>query len=276
MAEQYEDPFASAKDNLRETVKWLATIFAGLAAVVVAGASLTGLSDASGVRLMWALGGGGIALICIFVAIGVSLNILAAEPFFLGQLKTDKNLNDALQQHAVDVLPPEFSTVDSFLTERESAIRVALAKGNSPEDPEYVRARDFLLKSAAPFSRLTSLAHLQSLRSRFAAAKPMLFALAIFALAGLGVFAVFAGDSDAATEGAGELAVELDVGTDWSNVAAAFAAACGEAATHSARLVRQADRNWVSVRLTSPDKCDGVVVSLPAAVVVRAELPGSP
>jgi outer membrane protein OmpA-like peptidoglycan-associated protein len=37
------DPYAANKANLRETIKWLASIFAGLAAVVIAGTPISGL-----------------------------------------------------------------------------------------------------------------------------------------------------------------------------------------------------------------------------------------
>jgi hypothetical protein len=271
MAEPHEDPFTGAKENLRDTVKWLATIFAALAAIVVAGVSLTGLSGLSGAQLLLALIGGGVGLICILVAVGVSLSILAAESFYIGQLTHDPELMAVLEQHSVDILPPEFGNIDSFLRKREEAIGVAFERSRYANDPDYLAARQFLLDIAGPLTRLVSLAHFELLRRRFAVARPRLFALAIAALTGLGVFAVFAGAPQSASGTADEIAVELDVGSGWSNVAAAFVAACGGAQMHRARLVQQADRDWVSIRLITPDKCDGVVVALPATVVVLPE-----
>jgi hypothetical protein len=80
------DPFSNAKANIRDTVKWLATTLAALAAAVVAGASITGISALTGWRLVLAIGGGGGGLICIFVAIGIALRLLTSEAYYFSEL----------------------------------------------------------------------------------------------------------------------------------------------------------------------------------------------
>src|ERR1700722_4134151 len=58
------DPFAGAKASLRDTIKWLATTFAAVIGVVIAGTSLSGISKLTGINLELALSGGIVGLAC--------------------------------------------------------------------------------------------------------------------------------------------------------------------------------------------------------------------
>ena len=50
------DPYATAKANLRDTIKWLATSLAAVGAAVIAGASISGLAGLEGHALHLAAG----------------------------------------------------------------------------------------------------------------------------------------------------------------------------------------------------------------------------
>lgn len=270
------DPFASAKANLRDTVKWLATTFAALAAVVLAGTSLTGLSHLTGLRLAVALIGGGLGLGCVILAAGVMLRLLTSESFYVSNLETPQlaNLKATLNRHSEDILPPELTSVDQMLQLRRQARETARSLAGTPKAADYLDARRFLTEIEPAMVRLTNLAHFEMLRNRMRAAEPTLFVLAIGALLGLGAFAVFAGSKDdKSTADAQGPTVVLYPGKDWSDIAGALAKACGPNATPKAQLLDGSDPQWARVRLLSPEGCAGVIVPLPAAAVVPVTSP---
>jgi hypothetical protein len=101
------DRFATPLANLRDTVKWLVAAFAGLAAVALGSSPLTGLGSLPlGWRLYLAIAGGITGLFFVFAAIYKALRVLAAEPFFLAEVKRSADLRSYLDEHAEDLLPP--------------------------------------------------------------------------------------------------------------------------------------------------------------------------
>jgi hypothetical protein len=273
------DPFASAKANLRDTVKWLATTFAALAAVVLAGTSLTGLSHLTGLKLAVALIGGGGGLACVILAAGVMLRLLTSESFYVTSLETPQfaNLKDTLNRHSEDILPPELVSVDQLLQLRRQARQTARSLAGTPTSPQYLDARRFLTEIEPPMVRLTNLAHFEVLRNRMQAAEPTLFRLAIGALVGLGVFAVFAGSKDdKSTADAQGPTVVLYPGKNWSDIAGALAQACGSNATPKAQLLAGSDPQWARIRLLAPEACAGVIVPLPTPAVAPVTSPRVP
>lgn len=264
------DPFASAKDNLRDTVKWLATTFAGLAAVVLAGTSLTGVSHLKGASLVLALVGGGLGLLCVILASGVMLRLLTSESFFVSDLNTQAyaNLRAFLNAHAPDILPPQLGSVEEVLRDRALAMKQARDLADHPESKEFQSADRFLAALTVPLSRLTNLAHFEVLRGNLKAAEPKLFFLAIGALIGLGAFAVFTGTlKERKLEADSDATIQLQPGTNWSRVGIAFASVCGDKEL-KAQLLRTPQPGWVKVRLLAPEECAGIVVSMPAKIIV--------
>src|ERR1700676_5570916 len=84
------DPFATAKANLRDTIKWLTTTFAAIAAAILAGSPLTGLGALPlGWRLGFATIGAFFGLASLLLAIVRTLNLLRSEAFFLDSLRTN-------------------------------------------------------------------------------------------------------------------------------------------------------------------------------------------
>ena len=262
------DPFAAAKANLRDTVKWLVTIFAGLATAVTAGASLTGIASVDADRQWVALAGGAIGVICLYLAAGMALRLLTSESYFLGDLDSDPYIKEKLEGHALDILPPAFATLDEFLQVRRRAAATA-------QDPAVSFANQ---KSAANYfsslepatSRLVNLAQFEALRRSFIRAEWPLFGLASAALVGLMVFAVFSGVPKKPDVAATSRAVmEFAPGRNWSEVSAALTQACGDAAPLKAQVLGLPQKGWVELRLLGPDACSGMTISLPAHVVAR-------
>ena len=272
------DPFASAKTNLRDTVKWMATTFAGLAAVVLAGTSLTGVSHLKGAHLTGALVAGGLGLICVILAAGVMLRLLTAESFFVSDLndRAHAKLRGFLEAHAGDVLPAEFENVGRLLDLRATAIKTVRAYVNNLNAPEYIAANQFLSNITSPLSRLTNLAHFEVMRSNLKDSEPILFLLAIGALVGLGAFAVLTGSyKDSNGENADASIITFIPGKQWENVGAALGKICGDTGPSKVQLLSAPDPSWVRIRLLSPENCAGVILTLPASFIRAGVTPNS-
>jgi len=272
MADAGADPFDAAKTSLRDTVKWLATVFSALAATVVGGASIMGLAGVKGDGLALALIGGGVGITCLFLAAGLALKLLTAESFHLGDITTNQNLRTRLDRYANDILPPEFSTVESFIKERADAIDQIRKYLKIPSSKEYQDAHTFLVNIDPPLGRLVNLAQFELMRTQFAKTIPLLFALALGALAGLGTFAVTVGSAkDAATKvaGTGGPIVAIPLSRDAVSIGASYASLCADATTVRAEIIGQPRANWITVRITEPTACAGTVLSMPAAVRAR-------
>jgi hypothetical protein len=278
------DPFASAKANLRDTVKWLATAFAAVAGVVLAGASLTGVSQLKGTALDIALVGGFVGLLCIITAAGTLLRLLTADTFFVSDLRTADNarMKEFLDRHGADFLPAEILNIEDFLQKRDQAILQARQYSATPQSAQYQQASNFLAAIVQPLSRLTNLAQLEKLRRDLKRAEPLLFALAFGALIGLGFFAVFSPapkdnkenpceskckKPDPAPPVAHGLPMNLVPGTKWSYLAASLAQACKDDPIEAEVLPTQPHVGWFNIRLTAKD-CAGIVFPVPASQVI--------
>lgn len=183
------DPFAGAKANLRDTIKWLTTTFAAVVAAVLAGSPLTGLG---GMPFTWrfvlavvaALAGMG----CLLLAIVRTLGLLRSEAFFLDTARNDQRLLEIVDQNAVDLLPPQYSSALDFLDQRKK-LREAI---NSESDTNSQQYKEHLALYEAfdlVSARITSFLHFEYLALRLKEEARLLVPLAIGAVAGLGVFA---------------------------------------------------------------------------------------
>src|SRR3954451_15698992 len=114
--------YVRAKENLRDTVKWLATVLMALAGSILVGTSLTGLSGVSGLNLVLALVGGAVGLGGSLWAVWIMLRLLTTETYFLRQVEADAELMNKLKATAADIIPPQFSEVRSLLNKRREAI----------------------------------------------------------------------------------------------------------------------------------------------------------
>jgi hypothetical protein len=292
------DPFAGAKANLRETVKWLATVFAGLAAVVAAGASLTGVSQLKGPAQVVALAGAAVGLICVILAAGIMLRLLTTKTFFVSDLDNAEHLalRQFLDRHAVDFLPAEFPTVGAMLEARLNWTRDAYRFKDDQASRQYIEANKSLGELEPHLYRLTTLAQLESMRRDFNARIPWLFGLALGALLGLGVFAVYSTPAKATSVSkpcncccettdtprkggdarpsppVGAL-VTFDPGEKWRNVADVYTSRCtnkDKSRLIKAQILAPGQPDWVNIRLLEPKECEGIVVPVPAKTVIPA------
>ena len=189
------DPFAGAKASLRDTIKWLATTFSAVIGVVIAGTSLAGISKLTGVNMVFALAGGVIGLLCIVAATGVMLRLLVPQSFYFGDLVDPENteLLSHLDTHAVELLPPEITDIETFVARRNEAVLKIRNNAAKPDSDAYKEGRAFLDDIQESMANLTYFAHYEKLRGNLHRAEPTLFALALGAILGLGTFAVFTG-----------------------------------------------------------------------------------
>lgn len=210
------DAFAGAITTLRDTLKWLATTFAGVTGLVIAGTSLTGIAKLPAHDQLIALLGCGLGLLCIVAAIGLMLHLLLPQTFYFGELLEPKNgsLLRRLNAHAVEFLPPEFESIEEFIKARKEAVLEMRANRGNPESAGYQEGAAFLDANFDAIVRLTDLAHYELLRSDLRRRQWPLFVLAIFGIGGLGLFAVRVGsvkDSPPAKTPPVEAHVSLDL-----------------------------------------------------------------
>jgi hypothetical protein len=120
------DPHASARANLRDTVKWLATSLAAVGAAVIAGASINGLASLSGTELFAGALLGGFGLVAILSAISILLGLLTSDVFYFTQLMNDDNASKAIaneiDERARDLLPPQVRSISELIAYRDQVI----------------------------------------------------------------------------------------------------------------------------------------------------------
>lgn len=211
-----QDPFADAKSNLRDTVKWLAATFAALAAVVVGTSPLSGLgaleidSGRFWIATLALLLGFGFICCALFV----TLRILRPEVIYrsdllraLPQEPTDFNdrelahIQGIIDHHAADVLPHGYETRADVATAKATVKRKL--------DELYVQVRSDETAAAIGIGEtrrreidvaldgLLPLALYLRLQSRLENAIPWLFGFGIAALLALGIFGIAAHEEKA-------------------------------------------------------------------------------
>jgi hypothetical protein len=274
MGGENSDPFGPAKDNLRDTIKWLATTMGALAAAVVAGVSLSGVLDVEGWRRLAALAGAAFAVIGIFALVYIFVGLLMSRAFSLSMLQKERTLKKRISLVAKDILPAEYATLDDFLKYREQALADARAYRFQPANQAYIDATDFLTKTDEPLGRIVSLGHFEMMSHRLRRSCPYLICWGLIALAGLVAFALFAsGGKSAASGPAAALPVELAPGQAWTGVAQAFTGACGDVATIKAEIVGVPQPGWVEVKLLAPEACAGLSLAIPVRITASPAAP---
>ena len=109
----FEDPFAAGKTNLRENVKMLATFFAGIAAVLLAGTPFSGFGGLPpwGYRFVIALGSLIVALASLAAALRFLLYLLRPDlvyPRWLRSTHLESNEKDESVRHEVEKLKASY------------------------------------------------------------------------------------------------------------------------------------------------------------------------
>lgn len=134
------DVYGAQKANIRDTAKWMATAYAAVAAVIVAGAPFSGLSALTGQKLGIAVVFGLIALASVLVAISDILTFLIGDYAFISDLP--KDVRDFIDEHAADVLPPPFANAAAFLAYRADLQGKLKASWDGLQDPGFANKPD--------------------------------------------------------------------------------------------------------------------------------------
>ncbi|MDX1188953.1 hypothetical protein GOL88_28815 [Sinorhizobium medicae] len=262
------DPHASARANLRDTIKWLATSLAAVGAAVIAGASINGLASLSGLALFLGALLGGVGLLAILFAISILLRLLTSDVFYFSQLMNNDNASkeiaDEIDERAKDLLPPQVQSISELVNYRDQVVAQYMA--SPPGSPAYATAATSWTAVNAVIAPITSLGQFLALRNEFKRQQGKLFGLTILIILSLGGYALLAG-------GKSELSVELapkilfKPGAGWMDVAASLAKTCGSDPLNGTLLQKKAFDGWVSIRLSEPGKCSGLELTIPGSIV---------
>ncbi|KPD14770.1 hypothetical protein ADM96_37570 [Burkholderia sp. ST111] len=204
-----KDPFADAKANLRDTVKWLATTFAALAAVVVGSGPLSGLGalEMPSLKFGFAVVALLIGFFCICRALYETLRILRPEPVYrsdlLGESGPPEPTEEArelavvratINAHARDLLPRNYPNL-AKLTEASKQVDAQLA--TIPNPPVTGEDKINLAKGLSSRKRiddavieLLPLALYLLLQQRLTRSIRPLFILGIAALISLAIYGI--------------------------------------------------------------------------------------
>lgn len=190
--EPLADPYATAKANLRDTVKWLATALAGTAAVAVGSSPLTGIGSLQllSLRFFLAIASFFTALICLVGAIEVILQLLVGEVFSL-ELEFKRNRKDVdrfIEGRKNDVLPPTFDSVDDLISKRDEYAQIMRVHRNNNTSKVYKDAYNAYVDLQPSLQTIANLFALEHLRNKIHSARLRLAILTIVGAMALAVY----------------------------------------------------------------------------------------
>ncbi|MDX0264295.1 hypothetical protein GOL41_26955 [Sinorhizobium medicae] len=263
------DPYSTAKANLRDTIKWLATSLAAVGAAVIAGASINGLAALHGRPLILAALLGGAGLVAILVAIGILVRLLTSKVFYFSDLRDpNEPVTREINSRAEDILSPQTPTIADLVKFRQGAVD-DLHKSKSG-DPLYELAFRKWTAANDLIARVTNLGQFLAFRNEFERQQGKLFALTIVIILTLGGYALLAGTQSELTSSMA-LKIVFKPGPGWSDAAALLAKQCGGDPLDGTMLQKKPFDGWVSVRLAQPGRCGGLELSVPASLVHLSE-----
>jgi hypothetical protein len=191
MADAPSDPFAAAKANLRDTIKWLAAAIAGIAGIAIGSSPLTSLGSLppTGASLWIALAALAAALLCFAKGVAIVLDLLIGDVFYLEEARDDEAMKKLVQDRRRDLLPPTFATLTDILDARETAATAMWNHRATPTAPAFVDAKARFEALIPTLSKLTSLLHLERFRGRVRDARRPLFGFTFVGALALATFA---------------------------------------------------------------------------------------
>jgi hypothetical protein len=205
--------YAAQKADARDTAKWMATAYAAVAAIVIAGTPFSGIGALDCQHLAIAIIAGGISVTCILVAISSILDVLIGGYAFAGSL--DGEAKKFINDHAKDLLPIPFEKLEDFLADREAIRSEAVkswqrltcrqappldVKERQEIEQNYQTYVDLSAKAERNAARIVSLAHLFLIRNQLSKIRRLLVILTAVAMISL-VVAVWAATSVKKTDG---------------------------------------------------------------------------
>lgn len=264
MSEAAPDPYATAKANLRDTIKWLATSLSAVGAAVIAGASINGLAALEGSALYWAAGLGAAGLLAILGAISVMLNLLTAKVTHFTDLTPENPITREIDGHASDILAPLTVSIRALAEYRQTQVDAMIAaKNNNVADQVAVNRYN---SANASISRVVNLAQFLALRNAFEASKGLLFFLTVVVILSLGGYSLLVGGKSKLSADLAQKIV-FRPGANWSDVASLFTEICGAQPLDGVMVSKKTFDGWVTIQLAVPGKCGGLELSVPASLV---------
>jgi hypothetical protein len=199
------NPYAAPLDRLRETVKWLVTVFSGAAGLVLAGSSFSGLGHMElwEPRLRIALAGLGAGVLLLLMAVYMVVPLLGPIQVFGSDLRSRKTtwrdrqdareldrVRGRIADHAYDLLPTGIVSTDKLLETRER-LSAAIAEEQKPGgDKELLATLQAGWDDLDPmFKRVLNYAQFELAYLRFRKRVRALSLLALLALACLAIYA---------------------------------------------------------------------------------------
>lgn len=145
---QYESQIASFRDATR----WIISLFAGLAAFIVAGSSLNGIGALPlGYRLFGAIGASVFALACIAGIIFAAVRVMIFKGIGLADLDDEKKTKYNTHRTFIEkqLLPyTNFATIKNLKTAYDGARKKA-SEGDSQADSEEIALRKYVMIALA-------------------------------------------------------------------------------------------------------------------------------
>ncbi|MGZ5163779.1 MAG: OmpA family protein [Burkholderiales bacterium] len=208
------DPYASAKATIRDTVKWLAAVFASLAAAVIAGTPFSGL-DIAGHGAWVAIVGLMLAFLCIVFALWRTLRLLRPDILFAYDLATPRagvgldrheakeieSVRAAINRRSADLLPLNYSNVEELADELRCEGEAMLAAHNRGDNADRERHRKRYEQLKSDLSEPLDFAAYLRLYQRLRRETPILITFATFALLFLLLFVLAADKPKKTTDG---------------------------------------------------------------------------
>jgi hypothetical protein len=270
------DPRTSGVTEIREAAKWLIATFGAIAAVIVAGLSLSDLGqvDAGSLRFILTLVGLAAAAVGVIWTVLNAADVLVVEPVTL----TDLSNLSAADSAAADatVLGPATSAGElatqvpvKYQAAQQSYERYLQAPGNDTLTPYQVAENRAQVWGNAAASTALAVKH-ERVRSAFQNLRDWLWLKVVLVLAGVGAIAWGLGATETSdvkigTVTASPTNVVVQFTDDAANnqaLVGALGADCVESSTAVSAVALAAQGQRYTLALTPTEKCKAAVVKV--------------
>ncbi len=259
------DPYASSRQTLRETVKWITTLVMGFLAALVAGVTFSSLGTLSGDKLIYALIASAFAVLFTLFCIRVLLDLLLSDGFRADQMKNDDVLKAAIA--ASGVLPAQYKSFDDLDNDYQASVThyILLLSIKPHKESEVSTAHANMVDLQTARFHAVSYAAFLDLTNRI---RKSLFELGVYGLvifAALGCLSVLLGASDDVNQQ--KVAVQLSPGAGWEDYANALSDTCGEGPFRATAVPESPFNGWWLATFERPGTCAGMALPIPSLLI---------
>jgi hypothetical protein len=188
------EDYSDAKENIRDTIKWLAASYASMAAIVMAGTPFSSIGSLT--PLEWRFNTAAVGLMVAFILVlwGLykTLVLLAPDDLYASDLKEEKlgkKLYAEIKTHSWDLLPRNYSTIEKLLEATRSEEAVLGGLNLKTQKQEYEESREKLRLFNTHLERLLHFALFKRMYERLETQIKPLFCIGAAALVSLFIFA---------------------------------------------------------------------------------------